>query len=288
MSGIASRLAVSNIAWPAEDEARVAAALAGLGVREVEIAPTKVFADPTRVTDAQAHEYQVFWADHGISICAFQSMLFGRPDLVLFGDQRTRTALRDHLARYLELAGRLGARNLVFGSPRNRQVPDTLPPEQAEDIATGFFRDIGALAADNGTCFCLEPNPVAYDCNYVTTATAGIHLVERVNHPGFRLHLDTAGMTLAGDDITESITAAAPVLNHFHISAPHLGELDDTHVDHAAAAAALTAIHYTGNVSIEMRPGETGHSVDRVTRAITLARQHYGHTPPVTVGGHRP
>ena len=42
------KLAISNIAWTNEEEADVAAKLRELGVRCVEIAPTKRWDDPTK------------------------------------------------------------------------------------------------------------------------------------------------------------------------------------------------------------------------------------------------
>jgi D-psicose/D-tagatose/L-ribulose 3-epimerase len=268
-------LAVSNIAWPADEELAVAARLAQLGVRAVEIAPTRVFTDPLHVPDHELIAYLAFWADHGAKVIAFQSMLFGRMDLTLFDDAATRRATRDHLVRFLELAGRMGVEVLVFGSPKNRRVPDGIPAEEAFAIARDFFADLGEIALQNGTCLCIEPNPPAYDCTFVTTAVQGRELVDAVNHPGFGLHLDAAGMTLAGDDIAAAITAAR-ALRHFHVSAPHLGAIEDKVVDHDAAAGALASIGYDRHVSIEMRPGEFGEAPARVEAAVTLARRHYG------------
>lgn len=269
------RIAVSNIAWPADEEAEVATAMQSLGVTEVELAPTKVFTDPLATTGAERDAYVRFWADHGVSVVAFQSMLFGRLDLEVFGSAQNRAATLDYLARFIELAGQLGASRMVFGSPKNRRVPDGMSAAEAGDIATAFFGELGRIAVDNDTRFCIEPNPEAYECNFVTTAQQGLDLVRRVAHPGFGLHLDGAGMTLAGDDIGAAIVDAAGQLSHYHASAPYLGALEDTDVDHAAASAALRAIDYDGIVSIEMRPGDAGAAVARVTSAVELARRYY-------------
>jgi sugar phosphate isomerase/epimerase len=84
-------------------------------------------------------------------------------------------------------------------------------------------------------------------------------------------------MTLAGDDISESVRKAAPILKHFHISSPYLGLVEEREdVDHQAAAATLKSIGYTGFVSIEMRPDEPGKNLERVRTAVTFAQQTYG------------
>lgn len=268
-------LAVSNIAWPADEEATVANTLLSLGINFVEIAPTKVFRDPTATSSAEQRAYSQFWADHNISIVAFQSMLFGRADLQIFGSPSVRAETAEVLSRFIELAGALEAGVLVFGSPKNRIVPTEMGLEEANDVAVDFFRALGQVATDNNTCFCIEPNPSVYDCNFITTAASGLDLVNTVDHPGFGLHLDAAGMTLQDDPLAHSIQDAASRLEHFHASAPNLGALEDSIVDHGAAANALREIHYAGYVSIEMRPGTAGTGPDNVARAVGIAREYY-------------
>ena len=270
-----TRIAISNIAWHPIEEADVADELATLGIDAIELAPTKVFSDPVATTQAERDACQGFWAERGIEIVAFQSMLFGRPDLQLFDAERPEDVI-DYLTGFIELAGQLGARKLVFGSPRNRRVPAGMEDAEAWDVAVSAFSRLGGIAFDNGTVFCIEPNPVAYDCNFVVTAAEGAALVREVAHPGFGLHLDTAAMALAGDDSRVEIRRSADMLQHVHASAPHLEQLEDDLVDHAAAAAALGEIGYAGLVSIEMRPGAAGTAVRRVRQAVALCSRYYG------------
>lgn len=268
------KLAISNIGWTAEEEPAVAKALQELGVKYVEIAPTKVWDDPTNVSDEQIAQYKAFWAEYGIEIVAFQSMLFGRLDLTIFDDEQTRTQTKQHLDKFIELAGRIGAGVLVFGSPKNRRVPAEMPASEAQDIAQNFFGQLGDTSTQNGTHFCIEPNPEAYDCNFVTKAEQGRQLVEATANAGFCLHLDAAGMTLAGDS-AEEIVKAKDVLQHFHISAPYLGLIEEQEVDHQAMADALRSIDYKNFVSIEMRPGDAGENVERVRQAVAIAQKYY-------------
>ena len=266
------RLAVSNIAWPAEEESAVADELSALGVDSVEIAPTKVFDDPTKVSDAELASYLDFWRHRDIKVVAFQSMLFGRPELALFGDAEVRRATLSRLTSFIDLAGRMGAGVLVFGSPRNRNLPEGASEADVWSEAVDAFGELGEAALAAGTRFCIEPNPTAYACDFVTNAATGARLVRDVGHEGFGLHLDVAGMTLAGDVPADEIAAAADVLRHYHVSAPQLEELEDNVVDHRSAFAALAQIRYPGFSSIERRPGQAGEAAQRVRRAVTLAR----------------
>lgn len=125
---------------------------------------------------------------------------------------------------------------MVFGSPKNRQRGE-MSYAEAFDIAKEFFGEIAKVAHENGVVFCIEPNAPQYACDFVTTAREGADLVRAVNHPGLGLHLDTACMTLAGDDIAISIRENADILSHFHVSSPMLGLVESgSLVGHSSAA----------------------------------------------------
>lgn len=267
------RLAASNIAWPADADDDVAAILRGLGAEGAELAPTKVFGE-LREAHATAPAVRERWESAGLPIIAFQSLLFGRPDLTVFGDRTAQSALREHLRVVSGLAESLGARTLVFGSPGNRLVPPGMSPLAAQDLARQVFQNLGQIAVDHGTCLCLEPNPTQYGCNFVTTAADGDRLVREVDHPGFRLHLDTAAMTLAGDPIAESITRSADILAHFHASNPNLSPVESAGVAHHEAAEALRRISYDGFVSMEMR--EQSSATPALERAFRYVATQYG------------
>lgn len=268
------KLAVSNIAWDQSEEAVIADALLELGVADVEIAPTKIWPQPLKASLQEIHAYGRFWKSKGFSITSFQSLLFGRPDLTIFDSADKRREGIDYLDAIMQMASILGAGPLVYGSPKNRLKGD-LPYEEAQSIAIDYFEELAARAVHHGVILCLEPNPTTYGCDFVTTAAEGLALVEQVNSPGFRLHLDAAGMTLAGDDIEASVKAAAVVLAHCHISEPFLGQVGPGKVDHVVFARALLSIDYQRHVSIEMK-AEPGSNLDRVKQAVNFVKQSYG------------
>lgn len=269
------RLAVSSIAWSNEEEAAVAEKLAELGVGCVEIAPTKLWEDPVSTDEVTARKYVEWWKSRGIDIVAFQSMLFARPDLKLFEDKQLRQEMADYLAGFLRLAGVMGVKRLVFGSPKNRQR-GTMSVQQADDIAAEFFGRMGDEAQRCGVVLCLEPNASQYNCDYITTSEQGAALVERVGNPGFGLHLDAACMALEGEELGESIRMFGARMQHFHASSPMLELVTESAgVQHEVAANALRDIGYDGVVSIEMRPGEAGRNVQRVHEAVEYVKRAY-------------
>jgi D-psicose/D-tagatose/L-ribulose 3-epimerase len=269
------KLAFSNLAWPAEDDAALLPELPELGFSSLEVAPTRLWGDPLAQDDDEVAAVRAGIEASGLRIVALQSLLFQRPELQLFGDAEARQGLHDHLVGMARLASRLGATRLVFGSPGNRRRGD-LPVEQADEIAVEVFSRLGAAAADLGVCFCIEANPVDYKCDYLTDAVASTAFVRAVDSPGVRLHLDTACMALAGDDATERIRAGADVLAHVHASAPQLGAvLPGGPVDHDAVADALRAVEYEGHVSVEMLAQAEDVS-GAVRRTADFVRKTYG------------
>ena len=269
----AMKLAVSNIAWPADQDAAVARLLKSLGVGGIEVAPTKLFPKPLEATPADITAVRHFWELHGIEIVAAQSLLFGRPDLTLFDSEEARRETHAYLAHLIQVCAKLGAQSLVFGSPKNRRL-GTTPRDEAFRTAVEFFDDLADIAQAEGTCIVFEANPPQYGADFVTTAGEAIDLVSEVNHPGFRLHLDTACMTLARDPLPATF-AAFPLLRHFHVSAPNLEAPSRADgVDHAAFAEQLRTCGYEGWVSLEMREA-TPFALEALADAVRFVKEQY-------------
>jgi sugar phosphate isomerase/epimerase len=270
-------LAVSNIAWDPSQDDEIAELLRREGVGGVEIAPTKWRERPLDASSADAVSYRRAWEDRGLPIVSIQSLLFGRPDLQLFGDVGSRADMLDYLRRIIEMSAWLGARSLVFGSPKNR-LRGSLPMADALEIAAGFFRVIGEHARDHGVIFCIEANPPAYGCDFITTTQEAVDLCLVVNHPAIRLNADLGGITMSNEDVRPTLRSAASFVGHFHASEPNLAELGAA-ADHGAAAEALEAIGYSGWVSIEMRPAggaDDDKNIAAVGRAVRRAKEAYG------------
>jgi len=246
------KLAMSAIAWePPEDEA-AARILREHGFEGIELAPTKIFPRPDAASDAEIAACRAAWDARGLRIVALQALLFGRPDLTVFGDARDRTF--EYLSGVVRLGGRLGAGALVFGSPRNR-ARGALSTAEAWPRAVEFFRSLGGVAAQSGTCLCIEPNPPRYGADFITTSEEALRLVEEVASPGFGLHLDAACALLAGEDFPARLRASAHVLRHVHLSEPDLAPVrPGGTLDLPAISAALRDIGYSGWASVEMKP----------------------------------
>lgn len=271
------KLAVSNIAWDAPEDDAVKAALRAGGVHGIEVAPTKFWPDWEGMSVAAATAERQRLADSGFAVPALQAILFGRPDLQVFGDEASVSALVAHIADVATVAAAFEARTLVFGSPRNRD-PGELKPDAAIDRAVAVFRRIGAVCADHGVVLGLEANPPAYACTFMTRWSEAAAVVRLVDHPGVRLHLDIACTEMAGDQAADGMREAADIISHLHITEPQLGDLSDPQMNHFAFGAAIAASGYADWASIEMRRADD--PVAAVTQAVAFARANYPIAPP--------
>ena len=246
------KLAMSAIAWEPPDDDTAAAILREHGFTGVELAPTKIFPRPDAATEAEVAACRRAWEGRGLRIVAMQALLFGRPELTVFGKARERTL--EYLSAVARLGGRLGAGALVFGSPRNR-ARGAIPAAEAWRSAVQFFRELGTAAAAAGTCVCIEPNPPRYGADFVTTSEEALRLVEEVGSPGFGLHLDAACALLAGEDYPARLRASAHVLRHVHLREPDLAPVrEGGSLGLPAISAALREAGYSSWISVEMKP----------------------------------
>lgn len=269
------KVAVSSIAWPPEAEADMPAVLANHGIFAVDVAPARHFPSIAAATAADVSAARRWWETRGVEITGMQALMFGTSGLNLFGAPDAAEAMLCHLGHVCRVAGGLGARRLVFGSPRNRDRSG-LSDEEAARIALAFFRRLGDIAAAEDVVICLEPNPVRYGCNFLTTTAEAGEMVRRIDHPAIRLQFDTGTVTINGEDPGTEARANADVIGHVHASEPDLVPLGGGETNHAAMAEALRRATRIDLVTVEMLPAKSGFALADLDRALELARSCYG------------
>jgi D-psicose/D-tagatose/L-ribulose 3-epimerase len=267
-------LGVSNLAWPARAEARALALLAGRGAQGIEVAPTRI-AEWADLTPQRLAAFRQGCAQAGLLVSSLQAIFYLRPEASLLGDPSGFAAMCDHMERVAGIAGALGAGVAVFGAPKSR-LRGTLSPEDAMQRGAERLHRLGDLAAAGGLVLGMEPVPAAYGGDFLTHARDIVEIVRRTDHPAVRAHLDTACVSLGGDDVAEAIRSAAPVLAHYHMAEPQLGPFAAPVCDHALAGATLDEINYAGWVVIEMREVQApDDGLGAIGTAIDYARTHY-------------
>lgn len=239
-------LSISNIAWVAEKDSAVYQIMHDFGFTGLEIAPTRIFPEqPYEKLEDAGKWAEELKRNNGFSVPSMQSIWYGRQEKI-FGSAEERQALVDYTKKAIDFAETIGCKNLVFGCPRNRNLPDEVDPS----IAVSFFKEIGDYAAQHHTTIGMEANPPIYNTNFVNTTEQAIHLIREVGSAGFKLNLDLGTMIYNNEDVS-ILKGSVELINHVHISEPGLKLIEKRPI-HLDLATFLKAAGYQGFVSIEM------------------------------------
>lgn len=250
------KLSISNIAWDREDNEKVFPLLNKYNFEGVDIAPSIVFDNILDISDLELNNFKNKISNFSLCIPGMQSLLYQKPSYNIFNEYRSKTI--NYIKTIIELAKKLDVKVLVFGSPKNRYIKD-LNKKEAYIKAISFFEEIADYSKKRDIIFCIEPNALEYNCNFINNTQEAIQVVKDVNSKGFGLHLDSAVMYLNKEDIIKSISDSINYLQHFHISEPFLQPITNRQVDHKKISEILKKINYNKWVSIEMKKVETNN-----------------------------
>lgn len=256
------KLSISNIAWEEKDDAQVYKWMKKYGFTGLEIAPTRIFPDRPyeKVGEAEAWSKKLL-AENGFVVPSMQSIWYGRNEK-LFGTEEERNILSTYTREAVDFAEIIGCKNLVFGCPRNRAVPDGGNVE----MAVSFFRELGNYASEHGTVIGMEANPPIYNTNYINDTLSALELIHRVDSQGFRLNLDVGTMIQNGEK-AEELVGNVKLINHVHISEPGLKTIENREL-HRELCRILKEEGYDGFISIEMGKKEDISFIEDVMKYV--------------------
>jgi len=266
------KLSVSNIAWGNEDLEGHLQLLKRLGCEGVEIAPSCIWDEPVDSTPSQQRKFRKIVENCGLVVVGLHSLLYTRPDLVVFGSPGTRNRTIEYMRRLIHLCRELGGATMVFGSPKNRQRGQ-MDVEDAFSIATTFFFKLSEEAKKYDVLLCIEPLG-KNESDFITSSHEGMELVSRVNHPNFWLHLDAKAMITSKENYAEVFIKYISDFKHFHVGDPGLAPPGSTGVDHSIIGKALRDSGYNRFISIEMCRG-FGPTKEVIKHSVTYVKHCY-------------
>lgn len=270
-----TRLSISNIAWPSSLNDRVYALLADANVAGLEIAPTKL-APWQDLTEEVARVEGRRIRKVGLQVGSYQALYFDRPDCQLLGDTASFKAMREHTVRVATFAEHLsGGGPGVFGAPRNRQRGQ-LTTENAFELGAQRFWCLAEAVAATGFIIVLEAAPEEYGGDFLGTTAQCAAMVRAVDHPSFRLHVDTGCLTFTEENVQEIISENHDIITHVHLSKPKLAPVAGADAPlYAPLLSALDDVGYGGWTAIEMREADDplmaiGEAVSAINSSIAL------------------
>ena len=257
------KLSISNIAWSKDQDEKVYQFMQDHGFTGLEIAPTRIFEEKPYDHLKEAHTWSFDLRNkYGFEVPSMQSIWYGRQEKV-FGTEEERESLIAYTKQAIDFAEAIGCKNLVFGSPRNRNVPEDMPLEISKAIATSFFKTIGDYAYMHHTVIGMEANPAIYHTNFMNTTQETLAFIKDVDSKGLKLNLDV-GTMIQNEEEVSILCDHVHLINHVHISEPYLKIIQERSL-HKELIKFLIENGYSNYVSIET--GNTNHLED-VKQAI--------------------
>lgn len=249
------KLSISNIAWTDQEDSYVVPRLPAHGVEALEIAPTRVFPQtPYQQLDRARAFARTLKEETGLTVCSMQSIWYRRTESI-FGTKEEVNSLIDYTKEAILFAEAINCPNLVFGSPKNRNIPEGRKGEDAAE----FFSAIGDFAYEHGTVIALEAVPASYGTNFVNTTDDLYDYVRMVGSKGLLMNVDFGTMLTNGEDVS-AVAKYFPYIHHTHISENGLAGVV-ARPEHDLFLRALKDAGYDRCVSIEMRNQEDPEKV---------------------------
>lgn len=240
----------------------------------IEFAPFTMDKDVRNITAQRRREVRQQAEAAGLEVIGLHWLLAFTEGFYLTSpeaDVRQRTA--DYIGELARCCRDLGGRIMVLGSPKQRNLLPGVSNDEAMRYAADVLQQAMPTLQDCDVMLAVEPlGPEEGD--FLLTAAAGRELIELVDSPNCRLHLDVKAMSSESTPIEQIIRDHADLMIHFHANdanrrGPGMGEIDFVPI-----LRTLQEVNYDGWVSVEVFDYEPGveslakDSIDYMRRCL--------------------
>ena len=209
-------LAISNIAWTAEDDADMYSFLLTKGYRGLEIAPTRIFQDNPYEHLSEAKDWALQMKEqYGLEVPSMQSIWYGHTEKI-FGSKEERKILLDYTKRAID-----------------------------------FFKEIGDYALEHNTVVALEPNPIIYNTHFMNYTEQAVEMAYKANSDGIKVNVDL-GTIIYNEEDLNYLKQIPEYISHVHISEPYLRPVNEKHKEMHRYLVEFGKSHPDIYISIEM------------------------------------
>jgi D-psicose/D-tagatose/L-ribulose 3-epimerase len=166
-------------------------------------------------------------------------------------DEHVRRNGIDYLKGCVKATADIGAESFsgVIYSAIGRKI-DGIPGPAYWERSAEALREVASIAADMGVTLGVEPIN-RYETFLINTCEQGLQLIDMIDAPNVKLHLDAYHMNIEEDDFYAPTMKAAGKLCHFHLSESHRGTPGTGTVDWRSIYQALADQNYSGVVGLE-------------------------------------
>lgn len=165
---------------------------------------------------------------YDIKVSSVQSIFFGKKFNIFNKSQHKQ--ILNHLRKVCIISKKLGAKNIIFGSPKNR-IKGTLSKQDAEKISINIFKKISILCYKYNINFCLEPNAKSYGCDFINKLNEANKILKKVNYRNFLINVDT-GNIFQEHNVNSLPKIKNENVGNYQISEKKLGKLNKKNTKH--------------------------------------------------------
>jgi sugar phosphate isomerase/epimerase len=223
-----------------------------LGYTGVEVAPFTLGLDAREIPQETRREYRAMVEDLGMSIIGLHWLLAKTQGFHLTTEDRSvRNKTADYFKSLIELCADLGGNVMVLGSPLQRNFNPPMTHDQAMANAVEVIKQFTGQLESASIRLAIEPlGP--QEGNFLNHASEARAMIEAIDSPNVRLHLDVKAMSSEGPPIENIIRENADWVIHFHANDPNKLGPGMGQVDQGPIFKALKDIGYRDWVSVEV------------------------------------
>ena len=236
--------------WPLDKAFRYAREL---GYTGIEIAPFTLHKNAYEISPARRAEVrrQIEAAD--LEMIGLHWLLaFTEGYYLTSPDAAVRAKTADYLGELARLCRDLGGKIMVLGSPQQRNLkPLGISHEEGMQHAADTLRRATHALEATGVTLAIEPlGPEEGD--FLNETEHAVALIEMIDSPLVRLHLDVKAMSSEPKGIVDIIRDSRDWVVHFHANDPNRRGPGMGEVDFVPIFQTLQEINYQGWVSVEV------------------------------------
>jgi sugar phosphate isomerase/epimerase len=231
---------------------RICDLVADIGYDGLEIAPFALHEDVREMPQADKERVRKALDDSGLE-CAGLHWLLTKPEGLHIGDpdDALRRETADYLVTLAEFCALLGGRDMIFGSPKSRDVPEGGDRLGYWQRAQDTVRSAGERAHELGAVIAMEPLARSIS-NFLNHASEVRRFVGEIDHPGVRMMVDCYSMGDESIPRSQIIAESGDLILHVHANDTTMREPGTGDLDFSEVVTALKGIGYDGWVSLEV------------------------------------
>jgi len=164
-------------------------------------------------------------------------------------------AIRENAKRYMKECIRISAAldSPIFCGPLYSAVGKLVGRARTKeewDLAVAGLKEVAKTAGENGVTLAVEPLN-RFETYFINIAEDAVKLARDVDHPNFKVHLDTFHMNIEEKNLYRAIKITGEHLAHVHCCENDRGTPGSGNVDWDGVFKALHELKYDGWLVIE-------------------------------------